>query len=123
MSGLRLSAPFDGRDAEGKPVVNRASLEPAVTERVLDYLAHAPVVLSARSYAADDFDASVRDVPMNFHTDGVFVWPGAVPHYLRKYGVAPEPALVQHIIGKNFVIGEVGEQARQAAVRLITGQG
>ncbi|MET9212412.1 MULTISPECIES: hypothetical protein [unclassified Nocardia] len=92
MSGLRLSAPFDGRDPGGKPVVNRPGL-----------------------------DARVRDVPLNFHTDGVFVWPGAVPHYLRKYGVPPEPALVQHIVGKKFEIGEVGEDARQAAVRLVTG--
>ncbi|GGN99042.1 hypothetical protein [Nocardia rhizosphaerihabitans] len=121
MSELRLSAPFDGHDPEGKPVVNRPAVDPQIRDRVLSYLAHAPVVLSARSYAADDFDAQVRDVPMNFHTDGVFVWPGAVPHYLRKYGVPPEPALVQHIVGKNFEIGEVGEDARQAAVRLVVG--
>ncbi|MEV6215135.1 hypothetical protein [Nocardia sp. NPDC051833] len=102
-------------------MVNRPGLDPLIRDRVLAYLAHAPVVLSARGYDADDFDARVRDVPSNFHTDGVFVWPGAVPHYLRKYGVPPEPALVQHIVGKKFEIGEVGEDARQAAVRLVTG--
>ncbi|MGW5312123.1 hypothetical protein ACWEVD_24150 [Nocardia thailandica] len=121
MSELRLSPPFDGRDAEGRPEVHRPALDPQIRDRVLDYLAYAPVVLSARSYDADDFNPGDRDVPLNFHTDGEFVWPGAVPHYLRKYGVPPEPDLVAHIIAKNFEVGEVSEESRQAAVARIVG--
>ncbi|MFF2085337.1 hypothetical protein ACFVVM_16290 [Nocardia sp. NPDC058176] len=121
MNDLRLSAPFDGRDAQGRPVVNRAALDPSIRDRVLAYLEHAPVVLSARSYSADDFAPEVRDVPMNFQTDGVFVWPGAVPHYLRKYGLPPESALVEHIVARGFVLGEVAEEDRQRAVATVTG--
>ncbi len=119
MSELRLSAPFDGRDPEGKPVVNRSAVDSDIQDRVLAYLEHAPVILSARSRDADEFDPAARDVPLNFHTDGAFVWPGAVPYYLRKYGLPPEPALIQHIVGKEFEIGEVDEAARQAAVRAV----
>ncbi|WP_278261861.1 hypothetical protein [Nocardia sp. AG03] len=121
MTDLRLSAPFDGRDSEGKPVVNRPPVDPQIRDRVLAYLEHAPVVLSARSYSADDFAPAERDVPMNFQTDGVFVWPGAVPHYLRKYGLPPEPALVQHIVARGFTLGEVAEADRQRAVATVTG--
>ncbi|MFC6011320.1 hypothetical protein [Nocardia lasii] len=121
MSELRLSVPFDGRSPEGKPVVNRPAVNSDIQEQVLAYLEQAPVILSARSYDADDFDPSARSVPMNFHTDGVYVWPGAVPYYLRKYGLPPEPALVQHIVGKGFEIGEVDEAARQAAVQKVVG--
>ncbi|WP_410871250.1 hypothetical protein [Nocardia sp. A7] len=121
MSELRLSAPFDGRNSEGKPVVNRSAVDSDIQDRVLAYLEHAPVILSARGHDADEFDPAQRDVPLNFHTDGVFVWPGAVPYYLRKYGLPPEPALVQHIVGKGFEIGEVDEGVLQAAVQKIGG--
>ncbi|MFD9547011.1 hypothetical protein ACFWBG_06480 [Nocardia salmonicida] len=121
MSELRLSAPFDGRDPEGKPVVNRSAVDSDIQDRVLSYLEHAPVILSARGHDADEFDPTQRDVPLNFHTDGAFVWPGAVPYYLRKYGLPPEAALVQHIVGKGFEIGEVDEGARQAAVQKVAG--
>lgn len=121
MSELRLSPPFDGRDGEGRPEVHRPALDPQIRDRVLDYLAYAPVVLSARSYDVDDFNVEDRDVPMNFHTDGVFVWPGAVPHYLRKYGVPPEADLVAHIVAKKFEVGVVSEEDRQAAVRKVVG--
>ncbi|WP_218000629.1 DUF6882 domain-containing protein [Nocardia higoensis] len=117
---LLLATAFDGRDPQGRPIVNRPPVDPRYLDRVLHYLQYAPVVLAARSRDTDDFDPAERDVPMNFHTDGVFVWPGAVPHYLRKYGVPPEPALVQHIIARNFEIGEVDDAARQAAVARVT---
>ncbi|MFC4374136.1 hypothetical protein ACFO5K_08455 [Nocardia halotolerans] len=121
MSDVRLSAPFDGRDSEGKPVVNRPPMDPHIMDRVLAYLEHAPVILSVRSYDADDFNPSDRDVPLNFHTDGVFVWPGAVGHYLRKYGLPPEAALVQHIVSKGFEVGEVDEEVQQLAVHKVIG--
>lgn len=100
-------------------MVNRSAVDSDIQDQVLAYLEHAPVILSARS--RDAFDPAQRDVPLNFHTDGVFVWPGAVPYYLRKYGLPPEPALVQHIVGKGFEIGEVDEEARQAAVQQVVG--
>ncbi|PKV78973.1 hypothetical protein [Nocardia fluminea] len=121
MSELRLSTPFDGRDPKGKPVVNRSAVDSDIQDRVLAYLEQAPVILSARGHDADEFDPARRDVPLNFHTDGAFVWPGAVPYYLRKYGLPPEPALVQHIVGKGFEVGEVDEAAREAAVREVVG--
>ncbi|KAF0849214.1 hypothetical protein FNL39_101651 [Nocardia caishijiensis] len=102
-------------------MVNRPPVDPRITPQVLAYLESAPVILSARSYATDDFDPGQRDVPLNYQTDGVFVWAGAVPHYLRKYGVPPEPSLVRHIVAKGFVVGEVDDATLQAAVRSITG--
>lgn len=117
---LRLAAPFDGRDTQGRPLVHRPPVDPQILDQVLHYLQYAPVVLAARSRDVDEFDPAQRDVPMNFHTDGVFVWPGAVPHYLRKHGVPPEQELLRHIIGRNFEIGDVDEAARQAAIAQLT---
>ena len=43
----------------------------------------APVVLAARSNGDDAFAPGRTDVvPLNFRTDGSWVWPGAVAYYL-----------------------------------------
>jgi hypothetical protein len=38
-----------------------------------------------------------RVVPLNYRTDGVWVWQEALAYYLRGHGVAPELALLCHI--------------------------
>lgn len=120
--GMRQPRVYDGLDADGRPVVDRPPLPPAERDRVLDYLTNAPVVLAARSYAVDVF-APEREplVPLNFRTDGSWVWPGAVPYYLREHSVVPDPDLVNHIRARQFVVPEVGEPAREQAVTAVTG--
>ncbi|MGC7093254.1 TNT domain-containing protein [Amycolatopsis lurida] len=85
--------------AEGEqPVVNRPPLPPDEVRRVLDYLYRSPVASGRPVPLPDVFSPHGRpDVPDAFHTDGTWIWPAAVPHYLRKYGVPPEPELVDHI--------------------------
>ncbi|MET8654115.1 MULTISPECIES: hypothetical protein [Nocardia] len=117
----RLSPAIDGRDSAGHPILDRSPLHPDIATDVLAYLEHAPVVLSARSYAVDEFAPADRDVPMNFHTDGTFVWPGAVPYNLRKYGISPEQALVDHIVALGCRIPEVDDATRQLAVAVVVG--
>ncbi|MFJ4658131.1 hypothetical protein ACIP5Y_43265 [Nocardia sp. NPDC088792] len=116
----RMARVYDGRDAEGRPAISRPQLNPNIRTALLAYLESAPMVLAARSFDADEFAPGERDVPLNFRTDGVWVWAGAVPHYLNKHGVPPEPELVQHIADRGYQIGQVDEPARQAAVRVIT---
>ncbi|PXY19457.1 ferredoxin [Prauserella muralis] len=120
---LRTPRVYDGLDDDGRPVVTRAPLTPAERDLVLDYLNAAPVVLSARSYDTDAF-APEREpaVPLNFRTDGTWVWPGAVAYYLREHGVAPDPELTAHIRARGFTLPEVGEPARELAVATVTGQ-
>jgi hypothetical protein len=45
-----------------------------------------------------------------------------VPHYLRKYGVPPEPELVEHIRGAGFRPPFVGELVRATAEAEVLGQ-
>ncbi|GAA1947485.1 TNT domain-containing protein [Amycolatopsis minnesotensis] len=113
---FRIARIFDGQGAGGRPVINRPELEVDEQDRVLDYLDHAPVVVSERGYDVDLLAASPAPaVPVAFHTDGVWIWPAAVNFYLQEYGVAPEPDLVQHIRSTGFALSEVGEQTVQAA--------
>ncbi|MFC9993648.1 hypothetical protein [Nocardia sp. NPDC127526] len=117
----RMAKVYDGKDAKGKPIVERPPVNPQMRDALLAYLESAPVVLAARSTDIDEFAPADRDVPLNFRTDGVWVWAGAVPHYLLKHGLAPEPELVRHIVGRGFRVGEVDEATQQLAVRVITG--
>lgn len=79
------------------------------------------MVLAARHLDVDEFAPGDHDVPLNYRTDGVWIWAGSVPHYLRKHGLAPEPELVRHIADRGFRLGEVGEEAKELAVAVITG--
>ncbi|MFD9704081.1 hypothetical protein [Lentzea sp. NPDC059081] len=121
---LRTARVYDGKNDDGRIVVNRQPVDPQMVENLLAYLESAPVVLAARSYDLDEFSQSgEQDVPLNFRTDGTWIWAGAVPHYLRKYGLPPEPELVAHAVARGFQVAEVPEQTQDRAVALITGQG
>jgi hypothetical protein len=120
--GLRIAHVYDGRDEAGRPVVNRQMLDPQLADALLTYLEGAPVVLAARNLDVDEFIPGDQDVPLNFRTDGAWIWAGAVPHYLRKHGLPPEPDLVAHIVARGFRLDEVDEATRERAVTLITGE-
>ncbi|MFE2958721.1 hypothetical protein [Nocardia tengchongensis] len=117
----RMARVYDGKDADGRPVADRPVVEGNTRMAVLAYLESAPIVLAARSFEQDEFVPGDRDVPLNFRSDGVWVWAGAVPHYLHKHGLAPEPELVQHIANRGYRVGEIGEAAQRAAIQVITG--
>ncbi|AYF77076.1 hypothetical protein D7D52_28360 [Nocardia yunnanensis] len=116
----RLARVYDHRDDSGRPVAVRASLPTPLRDRLLTYLDSAPIVLAARSFEVDEFIPSVQDVPLTFRTDGVWIWSGAVSHYLRKHAFPPDPDLVRHIIARDFQLGEVSPEAKDLAVRVIT---
>lgn len=117
---LRTAEVFDDR---GNPITERAEIGHAEADRVAEYLDKAPVVLAARSYDNDRLDPQrTASVPMTFHTDGSWIWPGAVGYYLRQHGVAPEPDLLNHIRARGFQLPEVTEPQRELAVSVITGE-
>ncbi|GAA3672758.1 hypothetical protein C8D88_115119 [Lentzea atacamensis] len=120
---LRTAKVYDGKNDDGRIIVNRQPIDPQLVDSLLNYLESAPVVLAARSYDLDEFSQSgEQDVPLNFRTDGTWIWAGAVPHYLRKYGLPPEPELVAHAAARGFQVGEVSNQTQDRAVSIITGQ-
>ncbi|GAA0237889.1 hypothetical protein GCM10010492_41220 [Saccharothrix mutabilis subsp. mutabilis] len=120
-----IAAPlFDGLDAQGVPTfADRPRPHPQELDDLLAYLDAAPVVLAARSYGKDVFtpDAS-PGVPLSFHTDGTWVWPGGVAYYLRHHHVPPVPQLVQHIRDNGYAVPPVSPQAEAAATAVATGQ-
>ncbi|WP_409462607.1 hypothetical protein [Amycolatopsis sp. GA6-003] len=118
---LRTPRVYDGFDEAGNPVVEREALSPEERERVLAYLDSAPVILASRSKDTDAFDPSRTDVvPLNFRTDGSWVWPGAVGYYLREHGISPDPELVEHIRAASYTVPEVDEATQERMLAAMT---
>lgn len=118
---LRKAEVFDGTDAVGRPVTNRPELPAEEKNRVLEYLERAPVVLAARGYDSDRLSPTASSsVPMTFHTDGSWIWPGAVGYYLRTHDLTPQAELVDHIRARDFQLPHVDDRARELAVTAIT---
>ncbi|OZM72698.1 hypothetical protein CFN78_13815 [Amycolatopsis antarctica] len=86
-----------------KPQVNRPPVPQEEIRPLLDYLFRAPVVLSRPGRLTDILTPNGKqDVPDAFHTDGTWIWPAAVPHYLRRYGLPPDPELLDHVRAHKF---------------------
>ncbi len=121
---FRMARVFDGVSSGGRPVVNRPELDAEERDKLLDYLDGAPVVVPGRGVDLDRLaDTPESTVPIAFHSDGTWIWPAAVNYYLRKYGIAPDPDLVQHIRANGFVIPDVPDAARQAAAAHVSRSG
>jgi hypothetical protein len=119
---FRVARIFDGATPNGRPSVNRPPVPDEDRDLLLDYLDAAPLALPERGHDADRLSPDGRPtVPVAFHTDGMWVWPAAVNYYLRRYGVPPEPELVDHVRSNGFRLAEVDEPTLAAAAATITG--
>jgi hypothetical protein len=92
---------FDAVDPETGP--SFAPDRPRVTDEderkdILDYLREGTELL-VTSGTLDDVVEPERGsvVPMNFRTDGVWVWTDTVTYYLEEHHLAPDPDLLEHI--------------------------
>ncbi|GAB2979463.1 TNT domain-containing protein [Amycolatopsis acidiphila] len=98
-------------------------LPPEEMRPVLDYLYRAPVVLSRPGRLPDTINPNApADVPDAFHTDGAWIWPAAVPHYLRRYGLPPEPELLERIRANSYRLPYLSAELRAAAEAEVLGR-
>ncbi|WIX98165.1 hypothetical protein QRX60_29315 [Amycolatopsis mongoliensis] len=66
--------------------------------RLVEYLETGTELLVTTGTMADIVDpAQASVVPMNFRTDGTWVWTDTVTYYLRTHHLAPDPELLEHI--------------------------
>lgn len=99
--GVRLVRAFDGVDPVTGPFFHRGhpELDGEQRIRVTEFLTGAPVVLRGPCRADDIVTSRLTNtVPVDFRSDGVWVWPDTIRYYLEKYGLAPEPDLVRHAL-------------------------
>ncbi|MFD2417989.1 TNT domain-containing protein [Amycolatopsis pigmentata] len=98
-AGLPLAVTFrQARVVKGAPPVPDAEIP-----LLLRYLERQPEVLISSGLGPDAFTGGTEvDVPQGYHTDGAWIWPTAVAHYLRKYAIPPEPEFLAHIRERGY---------------------
>ena len=95
--GLRIATPFDGV-VSGLP-----TLDDSEAERLLAYLRNGEALLVTTGRKDDVVDQSRTGVvPMNFRTDGFWIWTDASTYYLERYRLSPDPLLVAHVRQRDF---------------------
>jgi hypothetical protein len=98
---IRVATVFDTVDPETGPGFepDHPRLEDeAEVRRVLEYLRAGEPLLVTTAQMDDVVDTSRRNaVPMNFRTDGVFIWTDTATYYLEQHGLAPDPELLERI--------------------------
>ena len=118
---FRIARIFDTIGPAGRPVINRPDLEIDEQDRLLEYLDHAPLVVTDRGYDIDRLAQTPEaTVPVAFHSDGQWIWPAAVNFYLRQYSVSPEADLIEHVRSVGFQLPPVDEPTLQAAAAYLT---
>lgn len=119
----KAGLPLDVQFQRAGMADNRQPLPPEEIHHLLDYLYRAPVVLTRPARLPDAFSPGTpADVPDAFHTDGVWIWPAAVPHYLRKYGLPPDPELVERIRANGYRVPYLPFELRAAAEAELLGK-
>jgi hypothetical protein len=93
MPTARIAKVFDGA-TNGVPfyLPDHPRLTPSQRTEPLAYLAAGTALLMTTASEPDFVEPSRGEVvPMNFRTDGTWIWNDALAYYLAEYGLAPEP--------------------------------
>jgi hypothetical protein len=71
-------------------------------DRIAAYLDAGHVYIATPGFARDVFDPSKRIGPPHYLTDGRFVWPGDLAHYVRTYHVRLPGPFVEHMLANGW---------------------
>ncbi|WP_233527431.1 hypothetical protein [Micromonospora craniellae] len=122
----QVAQTFDGVDPTTGPYFapEHARLDGPQRDRVLAYLAEADALLSSSGEMVDVLapETGTR-IPMVFRCDGTWIWTEPTVYYLRRYGLAPEPALVRHALRATGAPPSCGPLTRARALAAITAPG
>jgi hypothetical protein len=98
---IRVAAVFDVVDLQTGPgfAAEHERLEDEIEARkVLEYLNAGEPLLVTTAQMDDVVDRSRRNVvPMNFRTDGTWIWTDTTTYYLQRHRLSPDTGLVDHI--------------------------
>jgi hypothetical protein len=116
--GLRLAVAFGQADEHAPPVATGPAITgPPEAARLAAYLSGGqPLLVTAARMI--DVVAPTRGavVPMDFRTDGQWIWSDAAVYYLERYDLTPDIDLVAHIRRRDFVMPEVDGAAIHRAL-------
>jgi hypothetical protein len=108
---IRIVSIFDEVDPEtGSMFIDsRERIHDADEARqVAEYLDAGQPLLVTTGAMDDVVDRSRRNVvPMNFRTDGTWIWTDSTTYYLKQHNLAPDPELLDHIRAADYQMPKV----------------
>jgi hypothetical protein len=120
--GLQVAPIFDDVDPESGPVFSpdHPRLDADEARRVAEYLSGGEAVLVTTARMDDVVDASRRYcVPMDFRTDGSWVWTEALAYYAREHQLEPDPLLLAQVRANDYTAPAVDGVGVHRALALL----
>lgn len=120
---IRLAAVFTGAGADEDP--SFADDHPRIDDaeerdRVLGYLDVGEPLLLTTARLDDVVDTARMDaVPLNFRTDGAWIWSDVTGYYLREHHLAPDEELLAHIRSAGYKVPQVDGVAAYRAMAFL----
>ncbi|MFG1610455.1 hypothetical protein [Actinoplanes sp. NPDC049265] len=106
---ISVARVFDGVDPDTGPYFQdqHPKLDGYERDAALNFLDSGHMLVTTPQLQIDVMDPQRGAVvPMNFRTDGVWVWTDTVAYYLREHGLAPDQELLAHAREASFVAAE-----------------
>jgi len=86
-------------------------------DRIAGYLDAGHVYIATPGPTPDVFEPARSIGPPHYRTDGRFVWPGDLAHYVRRYHVRLEGVFLEHMMAHGWVVPGDVDIARLAPPR------
>jgi hypothetical protein len=120
---IEVAAVFDGVDAQAGPHFRPdhvRMVDVDERQRVIDYLNAGEALLVTTARMDDVVDRSRRSsVPMNFRTDGRWIWTDSTTYYLEQHHLEPDTGLLAHIRSNDFHLPELDGVAMHRAMAVL----
>ncbi len=120
---IKVASVFDEVDAQTGPRFTDAHERLEDTEeneRILEYLRAGEPLLVTTAQMDDVVDRSKRNaVPMNFRTDGTWIWTDTTTYYLERHNLAPDLELLGHIRSADYRMPELDGVAIHRAMAVL----
>jgi hypothetical protein len=120
--GMLIAALFDDLDPQDGPRFSpdHPRLDPDEAAKVGRYLREAEAVLVTTARMDDAVDSTRQYcVPLNFRTDGLWVWTEASAYYAQEHLLEPDPGLLARIRSNNHAVPSVNGVAMRRALEVL----
>jgi hypothetical protein len=120
--GMQIAPIFDDVDPDTGPVFSpdHPRLDDDEAGRVAEYLRRGEAVLVTTAQMDDVVDTARQYcVPMNFRTDGLWIWTEALAYYAGEHQLEPDPELLAHIRAGGYTVPAVDGVGLHRALALL----
>ena len=120
--GMQLASIFDEVDPQAGPRFSpdHPRLGEQEAGQVAQYLREGEPVLVTTAQMDDVVDTTREYcVPLNFRTDGLWIWTEASAYYAQEHHLEPDPALLAHIRSNHHTVPDVDSVALHRALAVL----